>query len=130
MNSQSLAAEFANRTSGFWSYMTREALAEWVVRADGHGDSAQPNQVQHECGVGGGHGGMGVAVDASEGRDLDAWATGQPEDGERVIPPGTSGLEVRCSMNTKSASASRISRPESGSPAARRFSRPTGLLRR
>ncbi len=35
MNSQSLAAEFANRTSGFWSYMTREALADWVVRADG-----------------------------------------------------------------------------------------------
>jgi hypothetical protein len=34
MNSQSLAAEFANRTSGFWSYMTREALADWVVRAD------------------------------------------------------------------------------------------------
>jgi hypothetical protein len=34
MNSQSLAAEFATRTSGFWSYMTREALAEWVTRAD------------------------------------------------------------------------------------------------
>ena len=33
MNSQSLAAEFTNRTSGFWSYMTREALADWVVRA-------------------------------------------------------------------------------------------------
>ncbi|MDG4820665.1 hypothetical protein O7635_02215 [Asanoa sp. WMMD1127] len=34
MNSQTLAAEFATRTSGFWSYMTREALADWVVRAD------------------------------------------------------------------------------------------------
>ncbi|GIF73215.1 outer membrane protein assembly factor BamB family protein [Asanoa siamensis] len=34
MNSQSLAAEFANRTSGFWDYMTRESLAEWVLRAD------------------------------------------------------------------------------------------------
>ncbi|GAA1877220.1 hypothetical protein [Asanoa iriomotensis] len=34
MNSQSLAAEFATRTSGFWSSMTREALADWVVRAD------------------------------------------------------------------------------------------------
>lgn len=34
MDSRSLAAEFASRTSGFWSYMTPETLADWVVRAD------------------------------------------------------------------------------------------------